>query len=294
MREVMRSSDILAVVVSYNGEAKTGRTVEALRDHVGHVHVVDNGSEASSLSLLAGLEKYPQVTVSRLGENQGIGRALNLGLQEARRRGARWLLTMDQDSVADPGMVAAFSRFAEANPDAVCLSPSTRVNDASVRSGEGEVAYAITSGNLVRLDVFDRIGLYDEDMFIDCVDFDFCLRVRAAGWPIFRVGDAVLHHQLGEPHRVRGPFSRFYTRHSPLRRYYMFRNFGLLARKHGRRFPGFMVKLALSHLILAALVPFHDERARESLRAIGEGIADFRKGRFGRHPDVPFVRPRSD
>jgi len=290
----MKPEEILAVVVSFNGGSKTVETVNALRGQVGHVHVVDNGSEASSVSLLAGLEKHPQVTVSLLGENQGIGRALNLGIDEAQRRGARWLLTMDQDSVADRGMVGALRRFAEANPDAACLTPSTRVNNASLGSREGEVAYAITSGNLVKLDVFDRIGLYDEDMFIDCVDFDFCLRVRGAGWRIFRVGDALLHHELGEPHRVRGPFSRFYTRHSPRRRYYMFRNFGLLAKKHVRRFPGFILKLAVSHLVLAALVPFHDERARESLAAIGEGIADFRKGRFGRHPDVPTQRPLSD
>jgi rhamnosyltransferase len=278
----MNPEEILAVVVSFNGGAKTVETVQALRGQVGHVHVVDNGSAAESLALLATLEAIPGVSVRRLPDNQGIGRALNLGLERAREGGYRWLLTMDQDSRADPGMVEAFRRSAETHPDRECLAPFLMVNGVQGSAGDAEVRYAITSGNLVALALLERVGPYDEDMFIDCVDFDFCLRVRAGGGRIFREGGALLHHQLGERHQIAGPLSRFYTQHPPARRYYMYRNYCMLARKHGRRFPAFIVKLGVAHVILAGLILVHDERRRESFSAIVEGIGDFLRGRAGR------------
>ncbi len=45
----MNVEDIMAVVVSYNGRESTRRTVLALSGQVGHIHIVDNGSEADSL-----------------------------------------------------------------------------------------------------------------------------------------------------------------------------------------------------------------------------------------------------
>jgi rhamnosyltransferase len=278
----MKPEEILAVVVSFNGGAKTVETVQALRGQVGHVHVVDNGSTAASLALLEALEALPGVSVRRLPENQGIGAALNAGLERAREGGYRWLLTMDQDSRADPGMVEAFRRSAVDHPDRECLAPTLIVNGVRGSAGDAEVRYAITSGSIVDLRLLERVGPFDESMFIDCVDFDFCLRVRAGGGRIFRVGDALLHHELGERRQVPGPLARFYTQHPPARRYYMFRNYCVLAMRHGRRFPGFIVKLGAAHVILAGLILVHDEGRRESFSAIVEGIGDFLRGRTGR------------
>jgi hypothetical protein len=69
--ENMNSKDVLAVVVSYNGLQKTRQTVDALRTQVGHVHIVDNGSDAESLGVLESLEREPGVTVERLGGQRG-------------------------------------------------------------------------------------------------------------------------------------------------------------------------------------------------------------------------------
>src|SRR5437660_8825208 len=97
----VNSQDVLAVVVSYNGLQKTRQTVEALRGQAGHIHIVDNGSDEESLGVLEPLEREPDITVERLGENRGIGYALNRGVQRAQEMGCKWLLTMDQDSVVN-------------------------------------------------------------------------------------------------------------------------------------------------------------------------------------------------
>jgi len=275
---------IMAVIISFNGGSKLLETVRALIGQVEHLHIIDNGSSEPTQAILDVLEAFQGVSITRLAENLGIGAALNLGVAKARAGGFAWLLTMDQDSRADQDMVRAFKECIQADSTRVCLTPTLVVHGTPGSEEEMEVAYAITSGNLVKLELFEQIGLYNEDMFIDCVDFDFCLRLQAKGHRIFRVGKARLHHELGDPHQTNRPLARFYTQHSPLRRYYMYRNFLMLWEKHSRGFPWFMFKFFLAHLILFILIPFYDIQAQKSLTAIILGVLDYSHGCTGKCP----------
>lgn len=279
----MNTSEIVAVVVSYNGGDKTVRTIESLLGYVGHVLVIDNASDSRSISLLQAFQDRAGVSVLLLENNCGIGYALNRGVEFARSGRYRWILTMDQDSVADASMLLAYGNAVDRNPDLACLA-ATLVFRASSRPGcrsDVSVKYAITSGNLVRLDVYERAGLYDEDMFIDHVDFDFSLRARKAGYDIRRVAGAYLYHEIGEAPPPRGFLGRFHTYHSPLRRYYAYRNFLYLAQRHGRAFPGFIAKLAVVHAILIATIAIYGRERARSLLYIGRGTLDFLRNRTG-------------
>ena len=276
----MTSQDVLAVVVSYNGRGQTARTVDALRPQVGHVLVVDNASDPESRAILDVIEGDPRVTVERLDANRGIGYALNRGIQRARELKCSWLLTMDQDSVVDAGMIAAFQDAIARDASLVCLAPSMEKNGVAGEA-PGRIAYAITSGNLVRVDVFDEIGEYDEGFFIDCIDFDFSLRVRRAGHSIWRVQDALMTHQLGEQADPPVGIRRYYAKHSPARRYYMYRNFGVMLRRYLLDFPMFMLKLSLAQILLTVLIGFFDTRPIASYRAAARGLRDCARGRSG-------------
>ena len=284
----MTAEDVLAVVVSYNGLHKTRETVDALRRQVGHVVIVDNGSLPESLAGLQSLEREPGITLERLGENRGVGHALNLGVQRARQMGYSWLLTMDQDSVVDGSMIQAYQAAVERDPGRVCLAPRITDNGASRQATGGVIRYAITSGNLVRVSLFDEIGLYDEGFFIDCIDFDFSLRLRRAGYSLYRVPDAVMRHQLGEAVNVPGFLRGYYALHSPTRRYYMYRNFMYMVERYWRDFPIFVAKLTLTQILLTLLIGFLDPRPLESYRAIARGIRDYLARRDG--PYVEQVR----
>ena len=272
---------VLAVVVSFNGQSKTVETVRALMGQVDHVHVVDNASGEGSWNHLQTLRHLPALSIERLPRNEGIGRALNIGLAKARELGCGWLLTMDQDSLAEPSMVGAYRRAIERHTDVACLTPNVYRNGIERRLPDARVAFAISSGNLIRLDVFTRVGDFDEELFIDGVDLDFSLRARGAGYSILRVGDAVLRHELGDQHRVRGLLSRFYLAHSPLRHYYMYRNHLYLMRRYWSRFPLFIAKLTLFQIghLLAILVYERDRTS--SMRFIRLGVGDFFRGRTG-------------
>jgi rhamnosyltransferase len=274
-----------AVVVSYDGADTLRETVGALRSQVATVHIVDNGSGPETSAVLDALERDGTATVERLGANCGIAEALNRGVAHARALGSRWLLTMDQDSRVAPDLVAAYERAIVADASRVCLSPTI---DGGPRrrapAADGEVQYAITSGNLVRLDVFDAIGTYDASLFIDCVDFDFCLRLRRAGFRVHRVADARMFHRLGEAREVPAFARRHYILHSPVRRYYMFRNYLYLAERHLLRFPGFIAKLGVGQAILFVLMGFFDPRPRASYAAAFRGMAHWMARRRGPMP----------
>lgn len=281
----MKPDDVLAVVVSFNGLGQIRETVTALRGQVGHVYVVDNGSGAESLGVLDALEQDPGVSVERLGENRGVGYALNRGVERARQMGFAWLLTMDQDSVVDSGLIRAYAAAIARDPSLVCLSPRIVAGAGAEEAASRVVAYAITSGNLVRGSLFNEIGLYDEGFFVDCIDFDFCLRLRRAGYVVYRESQATMQHQLGEVMTVPTLAGRFYARHSPVRRYYMSRNFMYLMERYLARFPAFIVKLAVSYLILAVFIGFLDTRPLASYRAAAHGVRDWMFRRLGPMPE---------
>jgi rhamnosyltransferase len=279
----VNSQDVLAVVVSYNGLQKTRQNVEALRRQVRQLHIVDNGSDTESLGVLELLEREPGITVERLGENRGVGYALNRGVERAREIGCSWLLTMDQDSVVDGSFIAAFQTALEREPELVCLAPRTTSRSLKKDAAGGEISYAITSGNLVRVSVFEQIGLYDDGFFVDCIDFDFCLRLRRAGYAVHRVPAAMMQHQLGDAVDLPKVVERIYARHSPVRRYYMYRNSLYMAERYVFKFPGFIFKLGLSQMLLLVFIGLLDSNPLASYRAIARGVWDYALRRNGRY-----------
>ena len=284
-RAEMISQEIMAVVVSYNGGSGTARAVEALAESVGYVHVVDNNSAPSSRALLAQLSERPNVSVEYLPENRGVAHALNRGVARAAELGKPWLLTMDQDSTPDRGMITAFCAASDRSPDIRCMSPVIADRGKARRTQVQVLSYAITSGNLVHHKVYEKAGTYREALFIDGVDFDFSLRVRRAGFQIHLIPEAHLYHRLGDE-KPEGVLMHWYTRHSPVRRYYMYRNLVYLLRWHGLRFPVFAAKTLVAHAMLLLMILRHDPRPWTSYRFAVRGVCDALRGRTGRIPEA--------
>lgn len=277
----MKTTDILAVVVSFNGLERTALAVNALLDKIGHVHIVDNGSDTESVSIVGSLVADERVSVTWYHENRGVGHALNVGVTIAKQLGYSWLLTMDQDSIVDGQMLENYCKAIGENSALVCLTPNLSFGLKREQTASSFIEHAITSGNLVNLNIFDVTGLYSEEMFVDCIDFDFSLRVRKAGYTIYKVHDAHMSHQLGETMESRPLLNRIYTRHPPLRRYYMFRNHMYMFEKYICSFPLFILKLTLSNLMLLLLIPVYDKKPLLSLSFIFRGIRDYFKGVSG-------------
>lgn len=187
------------------------------------------------------------ITFVHNSRNEGIAHALNQGAALALRDGAGWLLTMDQDSYFEPAAaVAYFELFAgRFMPDAAAgiIAPNSTGIAATglATTTTEEVTAVITSGSLLQLSVWQKTGGFNNALFIDEVDFDYCYRIRQQGYLVIYCPAIPLSHQLGTKKTagymggVVGKRSR--TVHSPQRVYFMVRNYLYVRSQYRQLFP---------------------------------------------------------
>ena len=232
---------VMAVVVTYNPEIPLlGRDLDALVGQVPHVSVYDNGS-ANTADIRALVEGYPKVSLVENHENLGLPVSYNRAMAEAVDRGYEWLLTMDQDSVLPEGYIEAASAYFDQSDIAVICPRYWDKNVLTLeqfreRTPDEPVSYVdkcISSGSLCRAEAHERIGGFDERMFIDYVDFDYCRTALERGYRILQLNRCVMAHSVGESNvvHVLGK-TKVVFNHSPMRKYYYFRNKMYFARKH--------------------------------------------------------------
>lgn len=234
---------ICAVVVLYRPPMQVLANVERLLGEVGCVVAVDNTPTGDVGESIEQLQRLRGCTVLRNGQNLGIAAALNIGIRYALAEGFEWVILFDQDSrIGDnfiAGMLPADAGVSgHPHPGVQCPRYKDELLGIflpTYRTANGDVCACMTSGSLIHANTFRALGMMDEGFFIDYVDLDFCLRVRAAGMKVIERQDAVLMHSLGRmtQHRFMGKtFST--TNHSAKRRYYITRNRFTVMRRYLR------------------------------------------------------------
>lgn len=263
---------ICAGIVLYNPDIhKLSANIRAIRDQVDALLLVDNGSgNAAAIDELLSGETKPYVML-RNAENKGIAAALNQLCAYALAHGYDWCLTLDQDSVCPADLITALC--SASGDKAAIVAPNIVYRDneqfAQHKQGIEEVSWVITSASLTNLCIWQEIGGFDEKLFIDSVDRDYCERARRAGYVILRHNGAELMHELGNLKCLRfGPVVINVTNHSAFRRYYMTRNMLYLDRKFGQHKA---VKTIAKNTMKVLL--FEDHKA-DKLKATLRGIRD--------------------
>lgn len=271
---------VLAIIVSYNDLNNLKNTAIALINQVEDILVVENGSSKEVVSAIEYFCEEQKIQLHLNGENLGIGAALNKGVMHAKNHGYKWLLTMDQDSRASKGMVYQLLRCAERNPSAALICANT--NQDLIDGCDIFLPYAITSGNLVDAEKIMTLGGYNEELFIDGVDFDICLRIRNKGGEIVQCNNAIMTHRLGKSIIFKIFNLEFkYIQHSPLRRYYIFRNHFYITKKYFSANPKFVAKKNLFIILYLLQILVFDELKSNNLKMIWIGVLDFLQGKLG-------------
>ena len=243
------NNSVCGVVVTYHPEVGVAENLMRLRSQVEHLVVVDNGSSTEELSRLRDAAQTVPFRLIENGDNLGIATALNVGVRAAQTLGAEWVLFFDQDSQVTDGFAAAivygFKHYAGGRLG--ILAPTyidSRLGtpmDAEFEP-DGTLETAMTSGTLMRTEVFAELGFFVDAMFIDAVDHEYSLRLRMAGYVIAECPQAVLLHAPGSPRLYYLPGRAKPLRtanYSPVRRYYQERNKIWLKRRYGKHFPAF-------------------------------------------------------
>jgi rhamnosyltransferase len=288
MSPAIERAAICAVVVTYQPQPEVPANLAALAPQVGHVLIVDNGSAAQALAPVEEQALRCGATLIRLGCNEGIGAALNIGLDFARRNGFAWLATFDQDSRAPEAMLdemiralgsyPALERVGVVAPLHIDRDSGIRVGDRSNEgSGEGwrVVRSAMTSGSLVDVAKAARIGNFDASLFIDYVDHEYCLRLRRHGYQVLEAMRARLIHSLGRMQvRRLGPLRILVTHYNPPRRYYMSRNRILVWRQYWWSDPGWILQDIRRLLVEFASVVLYERNIGPKVRMFMRGFVD--------------------
>ena len=148
------------------------------------IYIFDNSPFAAKCSQV--IKDNSGVDYLTAGKNVGIGYSLSTLCATAYAHGYPRLLFLDQDT----GISEKTLEFI----DAFSLSVQDKINQhyaAIVFNGSPadihviqEVRLAISSGSLFNLAALKHVGWHNEKYFVDCVDYEFCLRARRRGYKI--------------------------------------------------------------------------------------------------------------
>jgi rhamnosyltransferase len=283
-----------AVVVTYHPDDRFPERVARIAAQVPRVWVVDNGSSAAAREMLAGVaSRDPRVELVLVDSNEGIAAAFNRGLARAVAEGFGWAITLDQDSVVEPDLVAELAAVWAEHPtrDRVKLVAPNYVGalgergviSLSTAGRSHEQAVAISSGAMLSVRAFQLVGPFRSDFFIDYVDEEYCLRLRQHGFRVVCATRVLMRHGLGRMrmHRLLG-VRVLTSHHPPLRRYYMIRNRVLTLRAFARAEPRWALSRVLVTAQELAFVLLLEEDKREKARAMLLGLWDGVLGRNGK------------
>jgi len=236
-------SQIAATVIVFNRFDKLKDNIDTYISQIDKLYVVDN----SDVDLTLGekyFEEYPTIEyISNLG-NPGVANALNTAAKKAFSDGYKFLLTLDDDSKAPSDIIRKMQVFLREHTDNSIGLVSVAHSDHKKGQVFRKVSFTMTSGNLLDLSVYNKVGTFNEDLFIDGVDTEYNLRLSTSGFDVVEISNLFLQHQLGkvESFSVLGK-KMFYVSHAPARYYYMVRNTIFLIRKYMKIKPFPVLKL---------------------------------------------------
>jgi rhamnosyltransferase len=261
-------SDICAIIVTYHPDALFHERVLAISSQVGNVIIVDNGSNGNAAKMLREINQSQTVNIIFNNENVGIAKALNIGISLAAKNGYQFAILFDQDSNPNKDLAINLCKIYSAHPDTEkialiganynnVLKNTGKKSSRQLNSNNAwhEVKRVITSGSLLSLTAYEKIGPFREDFFIDLVDIEYCMRARRLGYIILRSAMVLMSHSIGYPskHLLFGK-TIWTTNHAAIRRYYYARNYVAIQREYGNYMLGWWAIKSLKKCIRQSLI----------------------------------------
>lgn len=228
-----------------------------------------------------------KVTLLGNGVNIGIAAALNRGVEWSMKHNYTHVLTMDQDSSFLPGNLSRFKELVDKtdlkNVGAYAPNPDNRgILCFETSLPYLEVPDTITSGTIFPVNVFTACGLFEEALFIDAVDYEFCYRIKKRkGYKTIIFTNVVLSHEVGYPTTIN--FGFVTDNYSAFRTYFIVRNHIIIWRRYPDLFqPQYkrtLIKIHIVYRLAKILIGEADKIGK--IKAIFMGIIHGSVGRLG-------------
>lgn len=188
---------IAAGIVLYNPDIeRLKKCFDSLKQQVSKIFVFDN-SEIQHV-----IQDKSVVYLSE-DKNRGIAYALNCIMLEAQKNGFDWVVTMDQDSVVPNGLFEGFKSAIDQHPEVGIICPIVKDKRRSYEivkqdNSEEFIEFCITSASCTSIQAWEKCGRFDDWLFIDLVDNDFCKRICSSGYKILQLKQFCLDQEFGK------------------------------------------------------------------------------------------------
>lgn len=275
--------EVAAVIVFYNPLEKNILNIKNIEKSVDKIYIIDNSEDD-----IMRMKSTKKISYIKLGENKGIAYALNLGAKYAIEDNFKYLLTLDQDTKMTDKIINAMKDFLANNKDKKIglISPYQVIDKNETIENCNQVIDMIevmTSGNIINLDIYKKIGGFKDWLFIDCVDTDYCMNLHKHGYKVLRLNYLQVEHELGhlEKHKL---FNKYYScfNHNPIRRYYIVRNNLYINEMYKELFPEYCKKLIRIQKGQVKRILAFEKNKYKKLKMMYKGYKDYKRGIKGK------------
>ncbi len=224
---------VTAIILNWNGRDDTLvclNSLQSMNYPSLQLVVVDNASTDDSVPAIR--SAFPEATVLVSKRNLGYAGGNNLGITHALRGPASLFLIINNDTRVDHQFLSELVLAADNNPNAGALIPKiffwdteriwaagarwcripprVKLNGFNASDGPDynqchDVDYATGCAWLIRRDALQAVGGFDEGYFMYHEDYDFCFRLRAAGYTLHFVPSAHVWHRVSAGLIVHSP-----------------------------------------------------------------------------------------
>jgi rhamnosyltransferase len=313
----MTTYKVAAYITGFNDLNAVERCIAAIKKQtylVEDVYIIDNSKECLKLSLI----ESGKVIVDARPDNIGIAAGIAVGIKWAIDKDYDFLWTFDQDSEPLPDalekLLAGYQEFIIQNRSIGIIAPLSIDVDSDTEllgaifdkyrfvgadsfsnprefytKKNYECDIVITSGSLISLQAAKDVELPNKGLFIDAVDWDYCMKFRQKGYSVIVVTEAVMKHNFGTylKNRSISNYSSvpMYT-YSPLRYYYMCRNHtfieGYLAKLSGNYFSSVIFRIKSLIKKIAKILAYESDQKMLKTWACLRGTCDGFIGKLGK------------
>lgn len=294
-KELVKVRDVrlCALVILYNPENDSNENIESYINDVDYLYIFDN-SDKTNEDLYGDILERNKDKIRYIwnnGDNIGLAKPINIVAKAAIEKGYEWLITFDQDSFADIEMLKGMKKYLNSDridPEVAIVTP-TRINKPGTIIEENVpiisfVNDTIQSGAIHNLKILKELGGYDENIFIDFLDLEYCARCIANGYKIAKVNKATLQHGILDTSGIeKNILGKSYKlgKYSPVRYYYRHRNAKYCFNKYKEISPYF-ADVCNEFFKEEKILLENDVNKEVNSRAIQIADADFKIGKMGK------------
>lgn len=216
---------VFAIIINLNGKrhiihclkSLTQLSVENLK-----IIVVDNNSTDGSIEIIK--RQFPKVEIIHNKVNLGYAGGVNKGVKWAMDKNADYVLILNNDTVFGRNFLSVLLKTLEERPKVGILGSKIyfygnskkiwfaggiidrkrfsgghigyKEKDKGQYDNLKEVDFITGCTMLIKHEVFEKIGFFDNRYFLYYEDVDFCVRAKRAGFKIIFVPQSILYHKV--------------------------------------------------------------------------------------------------